>query len=125
MRRSFTFVLLFIPLAIAIAATLDQLRQECSKLDPKVTNFTCKVDDIMKLHILKQDSQLTKEQSQKANVEFDRIIKRYIQLGGEHFEITASWWPANAKRMCTVHIDRKSYYCNDCVMKNGECEKVQ
>lgn len=125
MYRVIVFVLISLPLTAFANTEWKLLRYECEHIAPAVANFTCKLDNGMKLHMLKPKAELNQEQRKRADYEFDKIVLEYREIGGRGFDVTAEWWPDNAKRVCGFFHESTNYNCTDCLIQaDGSCKEI-
>jgi len=125
MKKRLLILLLFPTLAMADAEK-RMVKYECEQVNPKAANFTCKVNDGIKLHMLKKKTDLTNEQQKRAQYEWDRITTNILHAGGHGYKVTANFWPKNAIRECRKVHKRMRYNCTDyLIQKDGSYKEAK
>lgn len=108
------------------------ITHECKKINNANYAFKCNgvVSGHLNLHRTKNTNEMIPTDKEESQYVFESFIMKYIQLGGRHINITASYWPIKALRVCTAKNDRTGYRCYDCEWKNltgggKSCNRVE
>ncbi len=109
-------LLLLIPLpASAAPPNAVVFAHECKAVDPSKTGIRCDIGNgVMQLRWVKRENK-TAAQSEAAKYEYSRLIMRYFDLGGRHFDVRGDRWPSGVMKQCWIS-DNRSVYC-----KNLQC----
>lgn len=125
--RALLSLLLLLPMTV-FAASPNQVvfAHECKAVNTDKTGLQCGTWRArMHLHWVKSKKEMTPAQSEAADYEYARITMRYFDLGGQHFDVTANYWPAGAMKSCFIKPSR-AVYCHPvkCDAQYKKCEAV-
>jgi hypothetical protein len=118
MHTKLIVVAVFISLPSVVAGASPAVTvfgTECRAIDSKVTGFTCDLrPQGLAIHWVEKQSEMTAARRDRSIYERERIVLRYFDLGGRAFDVTASYWPKGAHRMCFAMKPRyQTYTCVD------------
>lgn len=94
------------------------LAYECFHVDSAQTGFACSLDTDGSMKIIwhKNPRGMPPKQRGLALYEFSKIGLRFVQLGGDRFEVAFTHWTdKNRRRYCRVTRNRLDFSCVDCV----------
>jgi len=106
--------LIFLPLLATAGPARDVFMHECNQANNDNKGFKCQGIEgrYLNLQLLKKD--MAPADKKHFKYEFNKLILRYIELGGTYIHITSKYWPQNSLRSCQATKDRTSYTCYGC-----------
>ncbi len=126
MRALLIFMLIPLP---AFAASPNEIvfSHECKAINPEKTGIHCGIGNgVMQLRWVKRPTDNAAARSETAKYEYSRIVMRYFDLGGRHFEVRGDRWPAGRMRQCWIRHTRSVYCTNfQCRTDGTQCEEVK
>lgn len=107
-------VLLLLPIVTYAGPAGTVFKYECEQANKLNVGFICKGIDGRHLMINKTKKVVSPQKKKVSDYQFNKLILRYIELGGTYIHVTADFWPKNALRSCQATKNRTNYTCYDC-----------
>lgn len=127
--RALLCLLLILPFltgaAFAASPNAVVFAHECKSVNPEKSGLACGTwHGRMHLHWVKSKKEI--EAVQPAHYEYSRIIMRYFDLGGRHFDVTANHWKPGQMNSCSIN-PRRSVFCfpMQCDAQYKNCNEVK